>query len=482
MEKKLSSLKEERANEGLKQPKPRVLIVDDHTPVRSLIRDLLKSVDYETEEASDGAEAIEKMQEYVFDLVITDLKMQDYGGIDILKAAKDQPYDPEVLLITGYGSIDSAVKAMKLGAFEYIEKPLDLNRLMVIIERALEERRLKIKVHDSGKKSGECSFLEKIVSKSHQMKKILELIKIISRTNSIVLIEGESGTGKELIARAIHLMGPRRERPFIAVNCGALPEQLLESELFGHVKGAFTGAVNDKKGLFEEANGGTLLFDEIGEMPLPLQVKLLRVLQGGEVRKVGGKSTVKVDTRVIASTNSNLSSLVKEGKFREDLFYRLNVIPVFIPPLRERKEDIMPMLDYYVEVFSRKFKKKIIGFSPVSLRLLMNHDWPGNCRELENFVEMIVTLTESSLIKSSELKAYMSLREKPSEKPNSVSQDFNLSTMHDSQEKEHILKVLKRNNWNISKSAKALGICRSSLWMKMKKHGIKIYYDKKDIE
>ncbi|MGA1863589.1 MAG: sigma-54-dependent transcriptional regulator [bacterium] len=473
MENKLSSLETEKSNERSKRPKPRVLIVDDHTPVRCLIRDLLRSVNYETDEASDGAEAIEKMKEHIFDLIITDLKMQGCDGIDILKAAKDLPYDPKVLLITGYGSIDSAVKAMKLGAFEYIEKPLDLDMLMVIIERALEEKKLRSKVHDSGKKPWDRCFPGKIITKSPRMKKILELIEIISRTKSIVLIEGESGTGKELIARAIHFMGPRRERPFIAVNCGALPEQLLESELFGYVKGAFTGAVNEKKGLFEEANGGTLLFDEIGEMPLPLQVKLLRVLQGGEVRKVGGKAVVRIDTRVIASTNSNLLSLVKEGKFREDLFYRLNVIPVFIPPLRERKEDILPMLDYYVEVFNGKFNKKIRGFSSASLEFLMNYDWPGNCRELEHVVEMIVSLTESTLIEYYELKAYMNLREKPSGKPHSGFQDFTLSAMQDIQEKAHILKVLEKNNWNISRSATALGISRSSLWMKMKKHGIK---------
>jgi len=305
------------------------------------------------------------------------------------------------------------------------------------------------------------------------MKKVLELVELVSVTDSTVLIEGESGTGKELVARAIHFSGRRAKHPFIAVNCGALPEPLLESELFGHLKGSFTGAIRDKKGLFEEADGGTLLLDEIGDMPSPIQVKLLRVLQEGEIRRVGGNSNISVDVRIIASTNRKLSALVEEGEFREDLFYRLNVIPITIPPLRERREDIIPLINHFVEVYRAKLKKDVQGFSPEALEILLNHDWPGNIRELENVVERAMTLGSHTLISSSDLTKIFYLGEAPSKSTEPESDDFNLHKAHEMLEREYILKALKKNDWNQSQAAKGLGIDRSSLWRKMKEYGIK---------
>ncbi len=462
--------------------KPFILVVDDQAEIRQVLEKLLKTNGYQVEDAADGKEAIEKIKTGVFDVVITDLKMEDYSGIEILRIAMAQPYDPEVLLITAFGSVDSAVEALKMGAYDYLEKPLDLKKLVVIIERALEKRKLKSEIVGLRREVEKYHSRTNIVAESPQMLKILESVKLLSRTDSTVLIEGESGTGKEVIARTIHLWGPRRNKPFIAVNCGALPAPLLESELFGHVKGAFTGAAKNKKGLFEEADGGTILLDEIGDMDLPLQIKLVRVLQDAEVRKVGCNFPVNVDTRIIAATNRKLESLIKEGKFREDLFYRLHVIPISVPPLRERREDIAPLLNHFIEKYSRKFKKKIRGFLPETLSALIQYDWPGNARELENFVERMVSLSGSSLIKPSELKNFISLRERPSEKPLSRPQNLKLSALYNTIEKEHILKILKKNLWNISKSTKDLGICRSSLWIKMKKHGIGNHYNKENIE
>jgi len=453
--------------------KPVVLIVDDQQKMRRVLKNLLKDRGYHVEEAENGITAVEKIKKGFFDIVITDLRLNDYNGMEILKIARKQVYEPEVILITGYGSIDSAIEAVKLGAFDYLEKPPDLKRIILITEQAIEKRRLKSKVMDLQREVEIYSSWRNIIAESPQMIEILKLVEVISETDSTVLIEGESGTGKELIARAVHHAGQRKKKPFIAVNCGALPEPLLESELFGHVKGAFTGATQNKKGLFEEANGGTILLDEIGDMPLSLQMKLIRVLQGGEVRKVGDNISIRVNTRVIAATNKNLELLVNEGKFREDLFYRLNVIPFFIPPLRERREDIVPMVNHFVEIYSRKFKKKVRGFSQAALEILRKYDWPGNCRELENVIERIVSITNSSVIGSEELKRLIKLKKNVSNNVRDPYHNVSLTDAFEVFEKEFILKSLKRNNWNFVDSARDLGISRVSLWRKMKKHGIK---------
>ena len=459
--------------------KPFILVVDDEEWARVTLKNLLEDGDYQTDTVGDGNEAIEKIKDHVYDLVITDLKMKNRNGMDVLKVAKSQDYDPEVILITGFGTVESAVEAIKIGAFDYFTKPLDSERVMVTVGRALERRRLKGEVKNLRSQVEEKYCSKNIIAVSTKMQGVLELVDVVSRTDSTLLIEGKSGTGKELVARAIHYGGPRAKKSFIPVNCGALPEPLLESELFGHVKGAFTGAMRDKKGLFEEADGGTLLLDELGDMSLPIQVKLLRVLQEGEIRRVGGNSNISVDVRIIASTNRNLSALVEEGKFREDLFYRLRVIPITIPPLRERREDIIPLINHFVGIYSLKLKKDVRAVSPEAMKILLNHDWPGNIRELENLVEGTITLNSSSTITPSSLAAFLdlgdhlSVGDHPSKDEGSRIDDLDLNRAFEEIEKEYIKKALEKNYWNQSQSAEDLNIGRSSLLRKMKKYSIK---------
>ena len=452
--------------------KPIILVVEDEEWARKFLRELLQEDGYRVDDAEDGKEAEGKLKKSIYDLVITDLKMEGLDGIDVLKIARAQEYDPEVLLITAYGTVESAVEAIKLGAFDYLTKPLDSKRVMVTVGQALDKRRLKGEVASLRSQVEDKFGRKNITAASTKMQKVLELVDLVSGTDSTILIEGESGTGKELVARAIHFGGPRASKPFIAVNCGALPEALLESELFGHVKGSFTGAMNDKKGLFEEANGGSLLLDEIGDMPSSIQVKLLRVLQEGEIRRVGSNSNISVDVRMLASTNKKLSALVEEDEFREDLFYRLNVIPITIPPLRERRDDIVPLVNHFVGVYKGKLKKDIQGFAPEALEILLNHDWPGNIRELENVVERAITLGAPPLISSSDLITILYLGEVPSKGSEAESGDFNLDKAHEIFEKEHLLKALQKNDWNRVQAAKDLGIDRTSLWRKMKDYDI----------
>ena len=448
-----------------------VLVVDDAELERMFLKRLLEKAGYRVSAAADGAVAIRKIKENIYDLVITDLKLGDHDGMDVLKAAKVQSSAPEVILITAYGTIESTVKAMKLNAFDYLTKPLDSERVLGTVRQALERRKLKNEVKSLRTQLVEKYSHRNIITISLVMKNVLAVIDQISRTDSTVLLEGESGTGKELIAKAIHFGGQRAGGPFITLNCAALPEPLLESELFGHVKGAFTGAIREKKGLMEEADGGTLLLDEIGNMPPGIQVKLLRVFEDGKVRKVGSNRSIDVDVRLIASTNRKLSVLMKEGSFREDLFYRLNVIPVTLPPLRERKEDIRPLVNHFIKIYSRKLKKDIEGFSPDALNILLKYDWPGNVRELENFVERSVVLCSSPLIMPSDITADLQF-EGSRESRIYHSSDLNLREENERLEKECILVSLIKNDWNRIKAAKELSISRSSLWRKMKKYDI----------
>lgn len=455
-----------------KEKKSFVLVVDDEEWVRVSLSTLLQGDGYTVDTAADGTEAKRKIEEGIFDMIITDLKLKDISGIDILKIAKTQSYDPEVLMITAYGTVESAVEAIKLGAFDYLTKPLDSKRVALTVKQALERRDLRSEVSTLRRQMGEKYGRVNIIYASLKMKRILELVDLVSRTDSTVLIEGESGTGKELIARAIHFDGPRANKPFIAVNCGSLPEPLLESELFGHVKGAFTGALRDKKGLFEEAEGGTLLLDEIGDLPLSTQVKLLRVLQDGEVRRVGSNSTQRVHVRTIASTNRSLKSLIEKGNFREDLYYRLNVIPIIVPPLRERREDIVPLVNHFVKEFGRKLRKDIKGFSPAALKMLLDSKWPGNVRELENLVERTVALSSSELVTPSELDTSLHLENIISQRESAKLEEITLGSTYRILEREQILRSLEKHRWNRLKVARELDISRTSLWRKMKKFGL----------
>jgi len=459
--------------------KPLILVVDDDRYSRMFLRELLSAKDYMVHEASDGTAATEQLRKHPYDLVITDLRLGDASGMDVLQDATRQRHDAEVVLVTAYGTIESAVEAIKRGAFDYLTKPFDTERVLITVQRALERKNLKRQIVTLRTQLDNKYSHRRVIAESPQMRRILDLIDTICMTESTVLIQGESGTGKELIARAIHFSGPRAQRPFIAVNCAALPEALLESELFGHVRGAFTGAHQEKKGLVEEADGGTLLLDEIGDMPLSVQPKLLRVLEEGRIRRVGSNTMRDIDVRVIAATNRELETHVEEGTFRNDLFFRLNVIPIVIPPLRERKEDILPMANHFLGVYRRKMNKEITGISHEAVAFLMSHPLRGNVRELENLIERAVTVNRSTSLEAADLAFATPSGNSLPGKRTYEREDLPLSRVskmlekeHAVVEKQHIVKVLKKNDWNQSKTARDLGISRTTLWSKMKKHGI----------
>lgn len=461
------------------EQEPVILVVDDDEYSRLFLMELLSGNGCIVHEASDGLEAAKKLQKHSYDLIITDLRLGDTSGMDVLQEVMRQSYKAEVVLVTAYGTIESAVEAIKLGAFDYLTKPFDTDRVLITIQRALERKNLKRQIAALQTQLEDKYSHQRIIAESPQMRRILDLIDTVCMTDSTVLIQGESGTGKELIARAIHFSGPRASKPFVAVNCAALPESLLESELFGHAKGAFTGAHQEKKGLMEEADGGTLLLDEIGDMPLSIQPKLLRVLEEGKIRKVGGNIMREVDVRVIASTNKDLETLVENGAFRNDLFFRLNVIPIVTSPLRERKEDILPLANHLLGLYSKKMNKEIIGISPEAVDILLCHPLRGNVRELENLIERAVTVNRSTSLEAADLAFAIHPGNILSGKRAYEREDLPLSRVskmlereRDAVEKQHILKVLEKNGWNQSQTAKELGISRTTLWSKMKKHGI----------
>jgi DNA-binding NtrC family response regulator len=447
----------------------RILVVDDDQTIRNLLHDILTANGHEVQTATDARGAAEALKSAEFELVVTDLMLPDGDGLEVLRMARARPYEPEVLLITAYGTIDSAVEAVKAGAFDYLTKPVPTQKLLLTVDRAVERRALKSEVSALRREVGERYSAEGLVAASPGMRRVMELAEMVSATDSAVLIQGESGTGKELVARSIHFRGARAARPFIAINCAALPEALLESELFGYAKGAFTGAATEKKGLFEEADGGTLLLDEIGDMALLLQGKLLRVLQEGEIRRVGSATVRRVDVRILASTNRSLPDLISEGEFREDLFYRLNVIPVVIPPLRERREDIVPLCRRFLAASARKQGRQAQSLSPEALKAVLAHDWPGNVRELENVIERAVTLSSSPEISAEEFRAIFTLGSAASRPPSTS--PAGEATMRGA-EREAILRALREAEGNQTRAAEALGMGRNTLWRKMKKYGI----------
>jgi two-component system response regulator AtoC len=381
-----------------------ILAVDDEAPIRDMIKKGLSQMGgYNVEIAQNGLEAIEKIEKEVFDLVLTDLKMPEMDGLELLKTIKGIRPEVMVILMTAYGSIETAVEAMRLGANDYITKPIDLNELLLHISKAqkesllLRENRL---LRTEVRKKFE---FNNIIGKSKKMQEIFSLIEKVALGSSTVIIYGGSGTGKELVAKAIHYNSPRADRPFIPFNCGAIPETLVESELFGHTKGAFTGAIQAKKGLFEEANGGTLFLDEISTILPSVQVKLLRVLQEKELMRVGSTERIKIDVRMIAATNENLEENMKKGKFREDLFYRLHVFPIFLPDLKDRKEDIALLAYHFLDLYSKEAKKEIKGISKEAMKLLLEYYWPGNVRELENTIERAVIMTDQDYLVPNDL-------------------------------------------------------------------------------
>jgi len=375
-----------------------ILVVDDDLDMREFLEILLTGEGYEVTSAKEGKQAISLVKKNSYDLIITDLKMPKIDGIEFIKHVKEITPETLVILITAYASPETAVAAMEEGAIDYVEKNFDVEEFKSLIRDTLEKKGIKEAEALFQKDIEDSVRFGKIIGKSKEMLKVYSLIKKVAQTTTNVLIMGESGTGKELVAEAIHQNSDRKDKPFVTINCGGIPENLLESELFGYMKGSFSGAYSDKQGLFETAHGGTIFLDEIGELPIILQVKLLRVIQTKIIRRVGGSKDIKVDVRIISATNQNLKQKAKEGTFREDLFYRLNVIPIYMPPLRKRKEDIPILTHFFIEKYSKKFGKKIKKISSYAVELLMKYRFPGNVRELENIIERSVALETSNIV------------------------------------------------------------------------------------
>ena len=382
----------------------RILIADDHESLRRGIAQALSEAGHDTEEAPNGNAAIEKLHEGFFDVVVSDLKMGGSSGLDVLKTAKTLHPSCAVILMTAFGSVSTAVEAMKSGAFDYVQKPFEVEEMEVKVDKALEMRRMQHQIDYLRHAQGDIYDFDRLIGSSGALDQVLGVVRKVARSNTTVLVRGETGTGKELIAGAVHHNSLRASRNFIKVNCAALQENLLESELFGHEKGAFTGADKQRIGRFEQADGGTLFLDEIGDMSPNTQAKILRVLQEHEFERLGGTRTLKVDVRLIAATNRDLTAMVEAGSFREDLYYRLNVVAIEMPPLRERKEDIAALAAFFIRRFSGELKKKVAGLEPDALKLLMRYQWPGNIRELENAVERAMLLTDGAQIGVEDLR------------------------------------------------------------------------------
>ena len=448
-----------------------ILIVEDEKADRDTMIDLLSEAGYEVHGAQNGEEAIERAKEYSFNVVITDLKMPKGDGLQVLEQVKRIDPRTMVIICTGYGTVDTAVKAMKLGAYEYITKPIKIEEIKLVVQRALDYQRLEVENVLLQKQLKAKYRFKNLIGDSEVMQQIFQFIEKIAGTNSTILICGASGTGKELVARAIHYNSDRRNEPMVPVNCGAIPEDLLESELFGYEKGAFTGALKTRIGRFELANGGTIFLDEIGDMSPALQVKILRVLQEHEFERVGGVKSIKVDIRIIAATHRDLEKAVKQGTFREDLYYRLNVIPIALPLLRERRSDIPLLIHYFIEKFNGEKKQHIEGVSPEALKCFMRYHWPGNVRELENMIERLVILKGEGIIEQEDLPEKIVGTEWTDIMPSKDIPDSGISfnTAVSEFERELILRALKKTNWVKNRAAKLLQLKRTTLVEKMKK-------------
>ena len=451
--------------------KKRVLIIDDEENMLHMLKTILSKEGYEIELARDGREGLVKAASSRFDMVLCDLRMPEMDGIDFLNGLKEKKLDQTIIMMSAYGTIDAALEAMKKGAYDYISKPFKPDEIILTLKKAEERESLKEENSLLKSKIKNESSLESIVAQNAKMLSIFETIRKISGFNTSVLITGESGTGKELIARAIHQNSNRAENSFVAINCGAIPENLLESELFGHLKGSFTDAYTNKKGLFEEAQGGTIFLDEIAELPMNLQVKLLRVLQEGEMRKIGDTRQIKIDVRIIAATGKDIVAQVTKDRFREDLFYRLNVIHITIPPLRERRDDIPLLIKFFIERYNEKHRLKVKGISPAALQLLVENDWPGNVRELENVIERAVVLAGEQKIEIPALPAEMSGKESGVNEGGSHNQ-YSLKKMSRIMEEQLIKKALTKTRGNRTHAAKLLEISHPALLSKMKTFGI----------
>ena len=459
---------------------PKILVVDDEMIVCESCKRILEEEGYEVEIALSGKEAFEKMKAHPFDIVITDLKMPGIGGMEILRTFRKEYPDSIIIMITGFSTVETAVEAMKLGAFDYIPKPFTPDEVSIVVKKAIEKKSLMLENIYLRQELQEKYGFHNIVGKSKKMQEIYRIIAKVAMTDSTVLITGQSGTGKELIARAIHFNSPRREKQFVPVDCAVLSENLLESELFGHVRGSFTGAVTTKPGLFEVADGGTVFLDEVGNISLSIQAKLLRVLQEREFTPVGGTKAKKVDIRLIAATNKDLEKMIKEELFREDLYYRLNIVPLYLPALKERQEDIPLLAVHFLKKYAEEMGKAIKGFTPEAMERLMRYPWPGNVRELENVVERTVVMIDDEMIRvehlilpgqqekeilenqipmtSGELKEIKKqVREKAVEEI----------------ERAFILSALERHQWNVTRAAEEVGMLRPNFQALMRKYNLR---------
>ncbi len=449
----------------------RILVVDDEENLRRVTQLKLQQAGYEAMTASDGPQALEVLAKHPQDLVLTDLKMPGMSGIELLEKIKQDYPEIVVVMVTAYGTIESAVEAMRLGAYDYIIKPVNADALNLAVSRALEHHRLQKEVRQLRTAIDRKFGFENIIGNSKNLLATLDNAARAAQADSTVLIRGETGTGKELLAKAIHFNSPRRDKPFVIINCGAIPKELLESELFGHTKGSFTGALANKQGKIEMADQGSLFLDEIGEMPLDLQVKLLRLIQEREIERIGAATPTKVNVRIIAATHRNLQAMVEDGTFREDLYYRLNVIPLTLPPLRERPDDIAELVAIFFDKFKERFNRKDLKLPPALLPYFSAYRWPGNVRELENAIERLVVLSPSDEIAVSDLPEFL-VRERPAMEAIQLElppQGISIEAV----ERELVLRALQRFHWNQTKAAEFLDISRKMLIYRMEKFNLR---------
>ncbi len=452
----------------------RILIADDHDALRRGLARALTQAGHEAEEAPNGNAAIEKLHESQFDVVLSDLKMGGSDGLEVLRTAKSLHPTASIILMTAFGSVHTAVEAMKIGAFDYVQKPFEIEEMEVKIEKALELRRLRNELDYLRHTQPDIYDFDRIVGASESLQRVLSVVRKVARSNTTVLIRGETGTGKELIAGAIHHNSLRATRSFVKVNCAALQENLLESELFGHEKGAFTGADRQRIGRFEQADGGSLFLDEVGDMSANTQAKILRVLQEHEFERLGGTRTIRVDVRLIAATNRDLGTMVQAGLFREDLYYRLNVVSVDMPPLRERKEDVLSLATFFIRRFANEFKKKIEGLDQEAIKMLMRYNWPGNIRELANAIERAILLTEGTQIAADDLR----LGETPTMATAGTREASQLVRIPatgialEEIERQALIEALKMSNWVQKDAAELLAISPRVMNYKIKTLGI----------
>jgi two-component system, NtrC family, nitrogen regulation response regulator NtrX len=450
--------------------KPTILVVDDEPGVRSSLSGVLRDEGYSVEAVASGEACLERLTRGPVDLILLDVWLPGMDGMATLARLRERQVDAQVVLISGHGNIESAVRAIKLGAFDFVEKPLSLDKTVLVIRNALHQRQLE---QENQALRAKVDRTKTMVGESYAMRQLREQVAMAAPTNGRVLIYGENGTGKEMVARTIHALSRRRNHAFVEVNCAAIPEELIESELFGHVKGAFTGAVADRRGKFEAADGGTIFLDEIGDMSLKTQAKVLRVLQEQTLEAVGGNQRIRVDARVLAATNKDLQAEIRGGQFREDLYFRLNVIPIFVPPLRDRQEDIPVLADHFMAEFAREYGRRVKNFDAGARAVLQQYLWPGNVRELRNVTERLVIMVPGDRISASDLSFLeQSGSARPAVAVEPQSERLTLHEARDRFERDLILRTLAEQQGNMSRTADVLGVERSNLYRKMKAFGI----------